>query len=204
MSKKTILKAYFRPRELKPMRCVTVLTFNLRSLAVWMSSSPGLVTKAPLDHSSEIWTIQNYLIKCIKIKLYRCCQKNIKFYSTFSLKMQHYHSARPHYQEPSLNMHLFFIIFKDYFFHFICIFYFFQRWNPLKLPDLAPAGLGSSHPWSPALPFPELLHKLCFLGYLHPTFSGHTPVRSWTSPWSDRFSPRNGLPKVYFPNNQKS
>lgn len=103
-----------------------------------------------------------------------------------------------------LNMHLFFIIFKDYFFHFICIFYFFQRWNPLKLPDLAPAGLGSSHPWSPALPFPELLHKLCFLGYLHPTFSGHTPVRSWTSPWSDRFSPRNGLPKVYFPNNQKS
>lgn len=72
-----------------------------------------------------------------------------------------------------------------------------------KLPDLAPAGFGSSHSWSPALPFPELLHKLCFLGYLHPTFSGHTPVRSWTSPWSDRFSPRNGLPKVYFPNNQK-
>lgn len=47
-----------------------------------------------------------------------------------------------------------------------------------KLPDLAPAGFGSSHPWSPALPFPELLHKLCFPGYLHPTFSGHTPVRS--------------------------
>lgn len=33
------------------------LTFSLRSLAVWMSSSPGLITKTPLDHSSEIWRL---------------------------------------------------------------------------------------------------------------------------------------------------
>lgn len=70
-------------------------------------------------------------------------------------------------------------------------------------PDPVPVGSAASPPRRPVPPFPVPSNMPCSPGCQRPTSAGHNRWTRWTSPWSGRRLPRNGLPRVYLPDKQQ-